>query len=44
MPIYITFEHCRNLAKTVGQIGTIMDNVVFLRLEKSVQEKWGINQ
>lgn len=24
-------------------IGTLMDHVVFLRLEKNVQEKWGIN-
>jgi NitT/TauT family transport system permease protein len=28
----------------IGIIGTIMDNFVFLRLEKSVQVKWGISQ
>lgn len=27
----------------IGVIGTIMDNVVFLRLERSVQRKWGIS-
>lgn len=27
----------------IGIIGTIMDNVVFLRLERNVQRKWGIN-
>lgn len=26
----------------IGIIGVIMDNVVFLRLEKNVQKKWGI--
>lgn len=26
----------------IGIIGTIMDNLVFLRLERRVQEKWGI--
>lgn len=26
----------------IGVIGTIMDNVVFLRLERNVQEKWGV--
>ena len=25
----------------IAVIGTIMDNVVFLRLERSVQKKWG---
>lgn len=28
----------------IGIIGTIMDNIVFLRLEKNVQKKWGIAQ
>ena len=27
----------------IGVIGTIMDNLVFLRLERRVQEKWGIS-
>ena len=27
----------------IGVIGTIMDNLVFLRLERSVQKKWGIS-
>jgi NitT/TauT family transport system permease protein len=27
----------------IGVIGTIMDNLVFLRLERSVQNKWGIS-
>ncbi len=27
----------------IGVIGTIMDNIVFMRLEKSVQRKWGLN-
>ena len=27
----------------IGVIGTIMDNVVFLRLERNVQKKWGIS-
>lgn len=27
----------------IGIIGVIMDNVVFLRLEKNVQKKWGIS-
>ena len=27
----------------IGIIGTIMDNLVFLRLERSVQNKWGIS-
>ncbi len=27
----------------IGIIGVIMDNVVFLRLEKNVQRKWGIS-
>ena len=27
----------------IGIIGTIMDNIVFLRLEKNVQKKWGIS-
>ncbi len=27
----------------IGVIGTIMDNLVFLRLERKVQEKWGLN-
>jgi len=27
----------------IGVIGTIMDNLVFLRLERSVQKKWGTN-
>jgi len=27
----------------IGVIGTIMDNLVFLRLERSVQRKWGIS-
>lgn len=27
----------------IGVIGTIMDNVVFLRLERSVQRKWGVS-
>lgn len=27
----------------IGVIGTIMDNVVFLRIERSVQRKWGIS-
>ncbi len=26
----------------IGVIGTIMDNLVFLRLERNVQKKWGI--
>lgn len=26
----------------IGVIGTIMDNVVFLRLERSVERKWGL--
>ena len=26
----------------IGVIGTIMDNLVFLRLERRVQEKWGV--
>lgn len=28
----------------IAVIGTIMDHVVFVRLERSVQTKWGINQ
>ncbi|MEK3886784.1 ABC transporter permease [Bacillus sp. FSL K6-3431] len=28
----------------IAVIGTIMDNVVFMRLERSVQTKWGVNQ
>lgn len=28
----------------IAIIGTIMDNVVFLRLEKNVQRKWGVSQ
>jgi len=28
----------------IAVIGTIMDNVVFMRLERSVQTKWGINR
>lgn len=28
----------------IGIIGTIMDNIVFLKLEKNVQKKWGIAQ
>ncbi len=28
----------------IAVIGTIMDNVVFLRLERNVQIKWGVNQ
>jgi NitT/TauT family transport system permease protein len=27
----------------IGVIGTIMDNLVFLRLERGVQKKWGIS-
>jgi len=27
----------------IGVIGTIMDNLVFLRLERNVQRKWGIS-
>ena len=27
----------------IGVIGTIMDNLVFLRLERRVQKKWGIS-
>ena len=27
----------------IGVIGTIMDNLVFLRLERSVKKKWGIS-
>lgn len=27
----------------IGVIGTIMDNVVFLRLERNVQKKWGVS-
>ena len=27
----------------IGVIGTIMDNLVFLRLERNVQKKWGIS-
>lgn len=27
----------------IGVIGTILDNLVFLRLERRVQEKWGIS-
>lgn len=27
----------------IGVIGTIMDNIVFLRLERNVQRKWGIS-
>ena len=27
----------------IGVIGTLMDNLVFLRLERSVQKKWGIS-
>lgn len=27
----------------IGVIGTIMDNVVFLRLERGVQRKWGLS-
>ncbi len=27
----------------IGVIGTIMDNLVFLRLERSIQKKWGIS-
>lgn len=27
----------------IGVIGTIMDNVVFLRIERNVQRKWGIS-
>jgi len=27
----------------IGVIGTIMDNLVFLRLERNVQNKWGIS-
>lgn len=27
----------------IGIIGTIMDNIVFLRIERSVQRKWGIS-
>lgn len=27
----------------IGVIGTIMDNLVFLRLDRSVQKKWGIS-
>ncbi|MBU8878970.1 ABC transporter permease [Bacillus sp. FJAT-29790] len=28
----------------IAIIGTIMDNVVFMRLERSIQTKWGLNQ
>ncbi|PWA10392.1 ABC transporter permease [Pueribacillus theae] len=28
----------------IAVIGTIMDNVVFLRLDRSVQKKWGVSQ
>ncbi|MBS4176763.1 ABC transporter permease [Lederbergia citrea] len=28
----------------IAVIGTIMDNIIFMRLERSVQTKWGVNQ
>ena len=28
----------------IAVIGTIMDNIVFVRLERNVQMKWGVNQ
>lgn len=46
-------EHGRSLGQMdlvisvmiiIAVIGTIMDHIVFLRLERSVQTKWGVNQ